>query len=171
MKLLQLLNQIKKNSIISINLANKSMNDDVVKHIFDVLKENISVTTVDLSNKNNFYNLNHISSEGASFIADALKINKTIKTINLSGNFIGVKGVKFLDAALKENDTVTFINLDRIGVFTYKDDYIYGNKYMLECDKSLDFEKTQSLFLSISSKLKENKLNSNNITCKNFKEE
>ena len=62
MKLLQLLNQIKKNSIISINLANKSMNDDVVKHIFDVLKENISVTTVDLSNKNNFYNLNHISS-------------------------------------------------------------------------------------------------------------
>jgi hypothetical protein len=60
---------------------------------------------------------NQIGAEGASALADALKMNRTLKSINLCVNAIGNEGASALADALKVNTAVTTINLryNRIG--------------------------------------------------------
>lgn len=74
---------------------------------------------------------NQIGDEGASFVAAALETNRTVSSINLSGeyemiclwkrtlrvailleNIIGVGGAKSIAAALETNTIVTNINLN-----------------------------------------------------------
>jgi Ran GTPase-activating protein (RanGAP) involved in mRNA processing and transport len=48
--------------------------------------------------------------DGAKALADALKVNSTITSINLSFNYVGDDGVKALGDALKVNSAITTIN-------------------------------------------------------------
>jgi Ran GTPase-activating protein (RanGAP) involved in mRNA processing and transport len=65
---------------------------------------NISVTNIDLSG-------NEISDEGASALADALKVNKSVTSIDLSCNEISDEGASALADALKVNTSLTNIDL------------------------------------------------------------
>jgi hypothetical protein len=49
--------------------------------------------------------------EGGAALADALKVNSTLTTINLDRNSIGDEGYAALADALKVNSTLTTINL------------------------------------------------------------
>lgn len=44
--------------------------------------------------------------------ADMLKVNKTLKSLNIESNFITGAGILALVEALKENDTLTEIKID-----------------------------------------------------------
>jgi len=57
---------------------------------------------------------NPIRDEGARFIADALKSNQTLTTLNLGRSFIRLKGAQFIAEALKINHTITTLNLEVI---------------------------------------------------------
>jgi hypothetical protein len=53
-----------------------------------------------------------INDAGALQIAAALKRNKSLRTLNLSSNRIGVAGVYALSQAIKLNSTLTSLKLD-----------------------------------------------------------
>lgn len=53
----------------------------------------------------------YIQNRGASSIADALKVNKSIESLHLRDNLIGDEGVQKISSALKENITVKSIEL------------------------------------------------------------
>jgi hypothetical protein len=63
------------------------------------------LTTINLS-------LNEIGVEGASMLADALKVNTSVNTIDLSLNRIGNEVASSFANALKVNTSVTKIDLD-----------------------------------------------------------
>ena len=79
-----------------------------------------------------------IGAEGAKALADALKVNQTVTTLNLALNRIGDEGAKALAEALKVNQTVTFVNLSRniIGVEGAKAlvDALKGNRTVTTVD-------------------------------------
>merc|ERR1712003_501997 len=52
------------------------------QEIADALRENSTLTTLDLSG-------NNVKDEGAVSLADALEVNKTLSTLSLSSNYIG----------------------------------------------------------------------------------
>lgn len=81
------------------------------------LKENRTLKTLDLSNKN-------IGYTGTKAIANALRENKTLTTLNLSNNNLGVEGVKAITRALIGNKTLTTLNLSS--------NYISFNNYETE---------------------------------------
>ena len=54
---------------------------------------------------------NSIGNEGAVYLADALKVNTTLTSLNLSDNIIGKEGEAYLADALKVNTTLTSLNL------------------------------------------------------------
>ena len=54
---------------------------------------------------------NKIGDEGANAIAEALKVNAVVTTLDLSGNNIGVEGAKAIAEALKVNAVLTKLNL------------------------------------------------------------
>jgi hypothetical protein len=55
---------------------------------------------------------NEIDDEGATALADTLKVNTTVTNINLDWNKIGVKGGPALVDALKVNTSVTDIDIE-----------------------------------------------------------
>jgi hypothetical protein len=54
---------------------------------------------------------NAIGAKGAAALADALKVNKTLSSLNLRQNSIGAKGAAALADALKVNKTLSRLNL------------------------------------------------------------
>ncbi|KAL0243319.1 hypothetical protein GEMRC1_005880 [Eukaryota sp. GEM-RC1] len=80
------------------------VNSSIVVPFVDMLKDNDTVTCVNLRN-------NSIGVEGARALAEALIVNTYVITINLWNNSIGVEGARALAEALKLNDCVTVINL------------------------------------------------------------
>jgi hypothetical protein len=54
---------------------------------------------------------NNVDVDGAKALADALKVNSTITSIDLSDNNVGDDGAKALADAIKVNSTITSINL------------------------------------------------------------
>lgn len=48
----------------------------------------------------------------AKAFADMLKVNKTLKSLNIESNFITGAGILALVEALRENDTLTEIKID-----------------------------------------------------------
>ena len=57
------------------------------------------------------FGLNKIGAEGASYLAEAIKFNKAITYLDFVNNSIGFEGVKFLAEALKYNTSVTNLKL------------------------------------------------------------
>jgi hypothetical protein len=51
------------------------------------------------------------SSQGAGMIADALKVNSSLQSIDLFGNNIGDKGASKIAGSLKVNSSLQCINL------------------------------------------------------------
>ena len=54
---------------------------------------------------------NSIGDDGAKAIAEALKVNAVVTTLNLSSNSIGVEGAKAIAEALKVNPVLTKLSL------------------------------------------------------------
>ncbi|KAL0241017.1 hypothetical protein GEMRC1_006253 [Eukaryota sp. GEM-RC1] len=75
------------------------------KSFVELLKGNTTITKINLA-------YNSIDGENAIFLSDALKINSTIKILNLEGNSsIGSRGAAALAEAFLVNTTLTEINL------------------------------------------------------------
>ena len=56
-----------------------------------------------------------LSDEGAKVLADVLKSNITLETLDLSNNPIGIEGAKALAAMLKTNTTIKELKLSKPG--------------------------------------------------------
>ncbi|CAF4598864.1 unnamed protein product, partial [Rotaria magnacalcarata] len=55
---------------------------------------------------------NEIGDNGARYLAEALQINKTLKSIPLMRNKIGGKGAQYLIQALQHNQTIKSLELE-----------------------------------------------------------
>ena len=75
--------------------------------VAEILKSNTSVTTVRL-NRNTA-----IGDEGAKALAEALKVNATVETLDLQSCGIGDDGAAALAEALGSNTSLTRLELDR----------------------------------------------------------
>ena len=96
---------LKKNtSLTSLDLGGNNIGAAGAKYIFYALKENTSLTTLYLRD-------NNIGAAGAKYIADALKENTSLTTLYLSSNNIGDAGAKYIADALKENTSLTTLDL------------------------------------------------------------
>mmetsp|Transcript_32348 Transcript_32348/g.47473 ORF Transcript_32348/g.47473 Transcript_32348/m.47473 type:complete len:414 (-) Transcript_32348:102-1343(-) len=133
----QLLDWIKRNdrAMHTINLRNKSVNDDDVVSLADALLQNISITHIDLS-RNRIgdrgaialatvlkhspklielrLGMNEIGPIGARYLADALKDDVCrMKYLHLVGNDVGVEGAKAFAEALEENSHLEKLGLEQ----------------------------------------------------------
>lgn len=54
---------------------------------------------------------NNLGVAGAKYFAEALKTNKSIKTVNLFNNKIAFEGAKFIGAALTVNSSLQFLEV------------------------------------------------------------
>ncbi|AIF81938.1 hypothetical protein I862_06920 [endosymbiont of Acanthamoeba sp. UWC8] len=85
-------------------LQDTSFTESQLKILFEVLKENKTITSLDLSD-------NDLKDAEVIAIAEVLKENKTITSLNLSGNYIEEAGVIAIAEALKGNKTITSLDL------------------------------------------------------------
>jgi Ran GTPase-activating protein (RanGAP) involved in mRNA processing and transport len=81
--------------------------DDNKKNFFELISDQFTGDSIYLSN----LSLGELSSEDSKKVIDAIKKNKTIKTLGLSSNNIGDKGAEELAQALKKNKTITTLYL------------------------------------------------------------
>ena len=102
----KILNSIRENNPITIELSIKKIGDDEAKAIAGELKDNKTLTELILD-------INKIGPEGAKAIAEALKDNKTLTELNLDINTIGPQGAKALAEAIKDIKTLTKLKLSR----------------------------------------------------------
>uniref|UniRef100_A0A673UAU8 Tropomodulin 2 n=1 Tax=Suricata suricatta TaxID=37032 RepID=A0A673UAU8_SURSU len=80
-----------------------------------VFEEPPNPTNVDLSlqqMKANDPGLQEVNLNNIKAFADMLKVNKTLKSLNIESNFITGTGILALVEALRENDTLTEIKID-----------------------------------------------------------
>ncbi|KAF9948443.1 hypothetical protein BGZ72_009648 [Mortierella alpina] len=98
----------KTNSALTISLENNLITTGTTDAFCSTLKTISTITyqyTLDSAG-------NSIGSEGAKALAETLKINSTVVTLNLQRNSIGDDGTKALAEALKTNSTVASLNLE-----------------------------------------------------------
>ena len=72
---------------------------------------NSRVTSLNLGGS--FSGSNRMGEGGGRAIAEALRVNTTVTSLNLCGNDIGERGVQAIAEALRVNSTVTSLNLER----------------------------------------------------------
>ncbi|XP_075569804.1 tropomodulin-2 isoform X2 [Pelecanus crispus] len=102
------LQRIKANdpSLIEINLNNiKNIPIPTLKEFAKALESNTHVKTFSLA-------ATRSNDPVAIAFADMLKVNKTLKSLNVESNFITGTGILALIDALKENDSLTEIKID-----------------------------------------------------------
>jgi hypothetical protein len=90
----------------SISLAYASIGDDGCVEIARFLRDNIFVKTLDLRG-------NNVQGKGATALAGGIKLNRSLRSLNLKWNAIGkdVTGVQALGDVLKANATITHLDL------------------------------------------------------------
>ncbi|PFX18326.1 Nucleotide-binding oligomerization domain-containing protein 2 [Stylophora pistillata] len=88
----------------SVSLRSGEMNDDGAVILANVLKENRTVTNLNLSR-------NNIGDDGATGLAEALKSNVSLKELNLSRNKIGGVGAASLGEALNGETSLEVLDL------------------------------------------------------------
>jgi hypothetical protein len=97
-------------SITTLDLCNNSTasNPDNMKWLSEALKENKSITTLNLQ-----WSSIKSNSDNMKHFSEALKKNKIITTLYLYNNSIGSNpdNMKYLSEGLKENKTITTLNL------------------------------------------------------------
>ena len=88
-----------------IDLHEKSLTAHNVTVVAEILKSNTRVTIVDLDGNT------EIGDEGAKALAEALKVNATVKTLWLKSCGIGDDGAVALAEALRSNTSLTEVYL------------------------------------------------------------
>jgi Ran GTPase-activating protein (RanGAP) involved in mRNA processing and transport len=104
-----------KFGLTNINLSGNSfISLKDIKRIFDSLKDNRNLTTLDLTNTNQYPSIarDTLTEEEVNTMFDFLKTNNTLTTLDLSLTRIGSREVIALANALKGNTTLKFLNLD-----------------------------------------------------------
>uniref|UniRef100_A0A8B9P6D8 Tropomodulin 2 n=1 Tax=Apteryx owenii TaxID=8824 RepID=A0A8B9P6D8_APTOW len=102
------LQRIKANdpSLVEVNLNNiKNIPIPTLKEFAKALESNIHVKTFSLA-------ATRSNDPVAIAFADMLKVNKTLKSLNVESNFITGTGILALIDALKENESLTEIKID-----------------------------------------------------------
>ncbi|XP_044521099.1 tropomodulin-3 [Gracilinanus agilis] len=102
------LKRIKENDsrLIEVNLNNiKNIPIPTLKEFAKALEDNTHVTSFSLA-------ATRSNDPVAVAFADMLKMNKTLKSLNLESNFITGAGIQALINALKENETLAEIKID-----------------------------------------------------------
>ncbi|WP_425361483.1 hypothetical protein [Candidatus Tisiphia endosymbiont of Ceraclea dissimilis] len=99
-----IIQQIRNNSIDTLNLGSKNIGNVEAKELAEALKDNQSITTLYLYH-------NQIGDAGVQAIAEALKDNHSITILNLYTNQIGDAGAKSLAECLKDNNSITTLSL------------------------------------------------------------
>lgn len=105
-----IINAIKINTNAKINtlsLTNIRMGETGDIEMAELLKINSSITSLDLSGCDFYYNY-------AQHIMESLKINNTLKRLNLRGINIHDKGIINIIDMLKSNCSITYLNLGSI---------------------------------------------------------
>ena len=75
---------------------------------------------------------NHISNAGATSIAKAIRVNKTLTNLSLSHNRISDAGAASIAKTIKVNKTLTNLNLD----FRYMKIHIFAVRWRDEIKRS-----------------------------------
>ncbi|KFH68943.1 hypothetical protein, variant [Podila verticillata NRRL 6337] len=89
---------------LSFELATGSMGGKEFARLAEALKNNSTLTTLDLRG-------NSIGDNGAQALSETLKTNSTLTTLDLRGNSIGDNGAQALSKTLKTNSTLTILDL------------------------------------------------------------
>ena len=85
-------------------IGNKLCDDHVAVNISDYLNSNCTIQELNLSN-------NHITSEGAKQIGEAIKVNTTLLKFDISHNKISDEGVSAISDYIKSNNSLQEIYL------------------------------------------------------------
>jgi len=102
----------KSKTIKVLNLYDNRIDDEVVKHLADALKENNTLQVKENKTLKELYlHRNNIGDEGAKYIGEMLAVNKSLQEIGLSNNNIGDEGAKSIAASLPKNTTLHTIRL------------------------------------------------------------
>jgi hypothetical protein len=97
---------LKENTTLTtLDMSWNSIGPGGIRFVGEALKKNTTLTALDLS-----WNIVG-ADETACFIGKMMKENTTLITLNLTGNGIGPDGACFLGEMLKENTTLTTLNL------------------------------------------------------------
>ena len=100
----QVFENLKKNTQIEeLNLTSNNISSLGCKYVRECLQMNFTLTKVDLS-------FNPIG-VGVGEVGEALKYNKTIKTLNLYNTSMGVEGLKLLLEGIKLNSSIVSLYL------------------------------------------------------------
>ena len=94
----------------SVNLQDVKMNDVEIKLLVDCLSINTVVTELNLSNYNTDANP---KLDDVLAISHCLKVNKTLRILNLSKNYITDEGAKNLAEAIQTNSTLLELDLSK----------------------------------------------------------
>jgi Ran GTPase-activating protein (RanGAP) involved in mRNA processing and transport len=146
---------VQNRSIKTLSLFWGGSNDKGAKVVAAILKENSTIEAVKLYNNKitrEEAKETKITREGVKEVAEALKVNKTLRSVDLSRNQIGVGAAKAIANALKVNKTLRSVDLSRnqLGVGAAKaianalkentslqSIYLYGNKIGVDGAKAI----------------------------------
>jgi len=102
---------LKRNTTItSLSLQQNDLNDKALQYLSEGLKENKAITSLNLD-RNNLTNYGEDLS-GIIKLADSLKQNKTLLKLSLSDCHIKAEGAGYISEALKTNKSLTLLNLE-----------------------------------------------------------
>jgi len=100
-------------TLTKLNLGDNKIGDDGAGLLSEVLIKNSTVTELNLEENN----VKHLG----KMLGDLLKVNTTLKILNLRNNHIGREGGISLCDSLKKNSTLTTLNLTKIEMnYSYK---------------------------------------------------
>ncbi|XP_062111809.1 uncharacterized protein LOC133823200 isoform X2 [Humulus lupulus] len=89
-----------KGKLTRLEIGNNSISAKGAFHVAEFIKKSKSLTTLNIS-----------MNDGAERIGDALRENRTVKSLDLAGNNIHVKGVGVIAKALKDNSIIMTLEL------------------------------------------------------------
>jgi hypothetical protein len=97
-------------SLLTLNLCRKKLNDDQAKEISEMLKKNKKLRRLELEG-------NEFGPDSAKFFAEALKINRHLRYLDLENNNLtnrgeDPEGINALFDALKDNTMLISLNLN-----------------------------------------------------------
>ena len=97
-------------SLTSLSLAMNELGDDGAEALSIGLKENKSLTTLDLSGKG--WGEGHIGPRGATALASAISVNGSLTSVELRGNRLGDEGWGAIFAAICGNEDSKIMSMD-----------------------------------------------------------
>jgi Ran GTPase-activating protein (RanGAP) involved in mRNA processing and transport len=117
MNISELTSALKTNKTLKfLDLGGSFLNDDDTSYISNMLKSNTTLTALNLGTARGIgvassLSTNTISDEGIEHLTDALKINKTLRSLDLKDNTFTDKGAEHISVMLRTNDTLTSLEL------------------------------------------------------------